>query len=164
KQASQAHKGGIQLSCKCKESKHSPAATIGGHHQQSAKTQLATPSSSQKGITLSQLKQLCVRLNLAIKATDIMVTPEQQMEQLQDSIRNVKQKIDMVKTLPVDNPESRCLFDLDKQLLMLVRKQLLIMQEEAEARRSAASARALLRWRGCLGTWYSLAQASDSLP
>ncbi|KAJ9531822.1 hypothetical protein QJQ45_021973 [Haematococcus lacustris] len=70
-----------------------------------------------------------------------MVTPEQRMEQLKVSIRDVKRKIDIVKALPVDNPESRCLSDLDKQHLMLLKEQLLIMQEKAEARRAAASAK-----------------------
>ncbi|KAJ9528496.1 hypothetical protein QJQ45_020502 [Haematococcus lacustris] len=121
--------------------KTQPAATIGGHHQQSAKTQLATPSSPQKGITLSQLKQLCVRLNLATKATDIMVTPEQRMEELQVSVRNVMKRIGMVKALPLDDPERQCLSDLDKQLIMLLSEQVNILEKEAEARRAAASAK-----------------------
>ncbi|KAJ9528352.1 hypothetical protein QJQ45_014328 [Haematococcus lacustris] len=59
-----------------------------------------------------------------------MVTPEQRVEELQVSVRDVMKRIGMVKALPLDDPERQCLYDLDKQLTMLLKKQLLIMQED----------------------------------
>ncbi|KAJ9527941.1 hypothetical protein QJQ45_005619 [Haematococcus lacustris] len=60
----------------------------------------------------------------------VMVTPEQRVEELQVSVRDVMKRIGMVKALPLDDPERQCLYDLDKQLTMLLKKQLLIMQED----------------------------------
>ncbi|GFH05959.1 hypothetical protein HaLaN_00511, partial [Haematococcus lacustris] len=103
------------------------------------------------------------------------------MEQLQVSIRDVRRKIDMVKALPVDNPESRCLSDLDKQHLMLLKEQLLIMQEEEEhmpfevgepiqstaqwqTTIATLGVKAVPGWLGgCLCTYSSLAQVSNPL-
>ncbi|KAL6762281.1 hypothetical protein V8C86DRAFT_2519244 [Haematococcus lacustris] len=62
------------------------------------------------------------------------------MAKPEEQIKEVQNEIDAIKALPMDHPHKPRLSDLDNLLISLLRQRVLILEKEAEARRSAASA------------------------